>query len=105
MTDARIVWSACPNAAAAHAIAETLVREGLAACVTVLSGVHSVYRWQGALEHQAQSVLMIKCQAGAYVRLEGRLRALHPDDVPEVLCVPVIAGLPAYLAWMADTDA
>lgn len=105
MTDARIVWSACPDAAAANDIAATLVREGLAACVTVLPGTHSVYRWEGALEHQAQSVLMIKCQAAAYPRLESRLRALHPDRVPELLCVPVIAGLPEYLAWMAQAHA
>lgn len=105
MTDARIVWSACPDAEAAEDIAATLVREGLAACVTVLPGAHSVYRWQGALEHQAHSVLMIKCQAAAYPGLESRLRALHPDRVPELLCVPVVGGLPEYLAWMADTDA
>lgn len=105
MTDACIVWSACPDAGAADTIAETLVREGLAACVTVLPGVHSVYRWQGVLEREAQSVLMIKCQAGAYPRLESRLRALHPDQVPELLCVPVVAGLPAYLAWMAQAHA
>lgn len=104
-THARIVWSACPDAAVAAAIAQTLVREGLAACVTVLPGAHSVYCWQGELEQQTHSVLMIKCLADAYPRVESRLRALHPDRVPEVLCVPVVGGLPEYLAWMAHPDA
>lgn len=96
----RLLLSACPDAASAERIATALVEEQLAACVTALPGARSVYRWQGNVEHADECVLLIKARAADYPALEQRLLALHPYDVPELLALPVLAGNPAYLAWL-----
>ncbi len=96
----RLLLSACPDAASAEHIATALVEERLAACVTVLPGARSVYRWQGAVERADECVLLVKARADDYPALERRLLALHPYDVPELLALPVLAGNPAYLAWL-----
>ena len=103
MTDAlpcRLLLSACADAATAEQIATALVEEGLAACVTLLPGARSVYRWQGRLERADECVLLIKARAADYPALERRLLELHPYAVPELLALPVLAGNPAYLAWL-----
>jgi periplasmic divalent cation tolerance protein len=103
MTDAlpyRLLLSACADASTAEQIATALVEEGLAACVTLLPGARSVYRWQGRLERADECVLLIKARAADYPALERRLLELHPYAVPELLALPVLAGNPAYLAWL-----
>ncbi len=99
--EALIIFSTCPPAAA-PAIARTLVEEKLAACVNVLAGVHSVYRWQGRIEDAAETLLIIKTTTDHYDELEHRLRALHPYDVPEILAVPVARGYPPYVDWLQN---
>lgn len=96
----RLLLSACADAATAERIATALVEEGLAACVTLLPGARSVYRWRGAIEHADECVLLIKARADDYPALEQRLLALHPYDVPELLALPVLGGNPDYLAWL-----
>ncbi len=96
----RLLLSACADAATAEQIAGTLVEEGLAACVTLLPGARSIYRWQGQLERADECVLLIKTRAGDYPALERRLLELHPYDVPELLALPVLVGNPTYLAWL-----
>lgn len=96
----RLLLSACANVATAEQIAGTLVEEGLAACVTLLPGARSIYRWQGKLERAEECMLLIKARAGDYPALEQRLLELHPYQVPELLALPVLAGNPAYLAWL-----
>lgn len=85
----------------AHALARQLVEERLCACVNVLPGVHSVFRWQGAVDTADEVLLLIKTTAAGAAALRARLLALHPYEVPEVLELPVAGGSPAYLAWLA----
>jgi periplasmic divalent cation tolerance protein len=59
-----------------------------------------VYRWQGQIQSTEECVLLIKTREGDYPALERRLLALHPYEVPELLALPVLAGNPAYLAWL-----
>ena len=94
------VYAVFANAEEAERIGRALIDKQLAACVTVLPGARSVYRWQGAVEHADECVLLIKARADDYPALERRLLALHPYDVPELLALPVLAGNPAYLAWL-----
>ena len=101
----RLLLSACADAGTAEQIAGTLVEEGLAACVTLLPGARSIYRWQGRLERAEECVLLIKTRADAYPALERRLLALHPYDIPELLALPVLAGNPAYLKWLEAVGA
>ncbi len=96
----RLLLSACADVATAERIASALVEAGLAACVTLLPGTRSVYRWQGKVERAEECVLLIKARADDYPALEQRLLELHPYQVPELLALPVLAGNPAYLAWL-----
>lgn len=95
-----LVFSTCPDADTAHAIARVLVEDGLAACVSVLPGLQSVYRWQGKVETAHEHLLLIKTRADRYSRLEGVIRAHHPYELPEVVSVSIDAGLPEYLSWI-----
>ena len=86
-------------------LGRTLVDERLAACVTVVPAVRSIYRWRDAVEDDAEALGIIKTTWGRYEPLQERWAELHPYDVPELLAIPVAAGLPAYLAWLAESTA
>ena len=91
----------CPDAASAERLAGALVGERLAACVQVLPGVRSVYRWQGAVERADEVLLLVKTTRERLDALAARVRALHPYELPELVAVEAAGGLPDYLAWVA----
>jgi periplasmic divalent cation tolerance protein len=91
-----------PDRATAERIADSLVTDGVAACVNVLAECSSIYRWQGKIEHAVEIPLLIKTTRAAYPQLESTLRKLHPYEVPEIIALPVSAGLPDYLNWVAQ---
>jgi len=96
----RLLFSTCPDPASAARIAQVLVEERLAACVSRLPGVHATYRWQDAVEQAEEVLLLIKTAADRVPALQRRLSKLHPFDVPELIEVEVAGGLPAYLQWV-----
>jgi periplasmic divalent cation tolerance protein len=102
MSEVLLVITTLPNRAAAERIAETLVTEGVAACVNILAECASVYRWQDKIEHANEIPLLIKTTRSVYPQLESSLRKLHPYEVPEILALPVSAGLPEYLNCVAQ---
>jgi periplasmic divalent cation tolerance protein len=85
------------------ALAKTLVDERLAACVQVIPGGTSIYRWQGALYTEPQVQLIIKTSSDAWPSLRSRWMVLHGDEVPELLALPVSDGLPAYMNWLKES--
>ncbi|WP_149194252.1 divalent-cation tolerance protein CutA [Luteimonas suaedae] len=100
--NALLCLCACPDRDVAARIADTLVGERLAACVNVLPGVRSVYRWQDTVEHDDEVLLLIKTAPARLDALTARIVALHPYELPEVLAVESAGGLPAYLDWIAQ---
>ena len=102
MTGVLVCLCTCPDRATGQRIAEALVAEGLAACVNVLPGVHSVYRWQGGVEHADEVLLLAKTTRARMDALQARLLELHPYELPELLAVEAASGLPAYLDWVAN---
>lgn len=90
----------CPDARIAARIAQTLVAERLAACVQVIPGVQSTYRWQGAVRTDGEVLLLIKTTRERLAGLKARLPALHPYETPELLAVDAIDGLAPYLVWV-----
>lgn len=100
MSEILLVITNLPDRAAAERIAETLVAESVTACVNVLAECASIYRWEGKIEHVSEVPLLIKTTHAAYPRLENTLRKLHPYKTPEIIAVPVSAGLPEYLNWV-----
>jgi len=99
---ALVCYCSCPDPATAERIANALVAERLAACVNVIPGVRSVYRWQDAVEQADEVLLMIKTAADRLDALTARVASLHPAELPELIAVEVAGGLPAYLSWVAE---
>ena len=99
--DIRLVITNCPDEETANRIALAVVEAKLAACVNILPRVQSIYRWQGVVESAAEVPLLIKTTAAAYPALEAAIRESHPYDLPEIIALPITAGLPAYLNWLA----
>ncbi len=100
-----VVLVTTPSVDAALELGRTLVDERLAACVNVLPGVTSVFRWEGKREEAAEALLIIKTGRERYPALERRVLELHSYSVPEVLALPVEAGAPAYVRWVHDSVA
>jgi periplasmic divalent cation tolerance protein len=98
--EALLVITNLPDRVTAERIATTLVTEGVAACVNVQAECTSVYRWQGKIENANEIPLLIKTTRSAYPRLEAMLRKMHPYELPEIIALPVTAGLPEYLNWV-----
>lgn len=98
---ALLCLSACPDPETAGRIAAALVDERLAACVNVLPGLRSVYRWQGKVESAEETLLLIKTTQDRLERVSARIVELHPYELPEVIAVEAAGGLPAYLDWIA----
>ncbi|HMW16492.1 MAG TPA: divalent-cation tolerance protein CutA [Accumulibacter sp.] len=95
-----LVLTNLPDRASAEALAEELVGSRLAACVNILAGCRSVYRWQGAVESADEVPLLIKTCADRYPALETAIVSKHPYALPEVVALPVTSGLSAYLEWV-----
>src|SRR5437762_3409933 len=91
-TEALVVLVTAPDLAEAERIGRALVDEGLCACVNLIPGVQSIYRWQGQVETAGEILCVMKTSRDLYSALEERVRALHPYRVPEVLALPVEAG-------------
>jgi periplasmic divalent cation tolerance protein len=77
------------------------VEEGLAACGNVVPGLRSIYRWEGKVHDDAEALLLLKTERRLVEALKARLPALHAYQVPELLALPVEAGLAPYLEWIA----
>jgi len=103
MTEVRLILSTVDSEVVARALATSLVEDRLAACVTIVPGVQSVYRWQGAVESAGEWLLLIKTGATQVEPLLAALAERHPYDVPEGLVLDVSDGLPDYLAWVTDS--
>jgi len=100
MTDKIVVLSMCDSEATAAALARTLVEQRLAACVNILPGARSIYRWQGKIEDAAEWLLVIKSRRDLFDRLRETIAATHSYSVPEVIALPVVDGSEPYLAWL-----
>ncbi len=81
-------------------MAEALVESKLAACVNLLSGIQSVYRWEGKVETAREVLLLIKSTAARFDELRDRITELHSYDTPEVIALPITAGSDKYLDWI-----
>ncbi len=100
------ILTTLPDPTSARQLARRLVEERLAACVNVLDGCTSVYRWQGTVEEASEVVLVIKTVQDRYAALETFLRQQHPYELPEIIALPIAQGLPEYLDWVgAETRA
>ena len=100
MTDKIVVFSTCATEAEADKLARELVEARLAACVSVLPGARSVYRWQGQVETATEWLLIIKSSRPLFAELRAGLEKVHTYEIPEMLALPVVEGSPNYLNWL-----
>lgn len=105
MNQALIVLTTLPSQESALELAEDLVGKRLAACVNILPPMTSVYKWKGKLEKGQEHQLLIKTSADRYPELEALIRRSHPYELPEIIALPVAAGLHAYLDWVGAQTA
>lgn len=101
VTGIRLALSTAANRDEAERIAHALVEEHLAACVNIVGGVRSIYRWQGEVEAADEALLLIKTGVQNIDRLRTRLHELHSYELPEFLVFEVDDGSRAYLEWIA----
>ncbi len=95
----RVVLVTAP-ATAAPGLARALVEERLVACANLNPGMVSVYRWEGAIQEDGETLMILKTVASKIERLQERIGELHPYDLPEILVLNVCGGSPAYLSWV-----
>ena len=100
MTDKIVVLSACGSWSEAHRIALHLVEKRVAACVNIVPGGRSVYRWKDQVEEASEVLLVIKTRQDLFAAVRKELASVHSYEVPEVLALSVVDGADSYLAWL-----
>lgn len=104
MPQSLIVFVTCSSLAEARRIANSVVESRLAACANLLAGpIESVYRWKGRVERAKERLLVIKSTRAKFPAMREAILRLHSYEVPEIIAIPIAAGLPAYLAWIEDS--
>ena len=103
MTDKRLVLTTAGSRDEARRIAEALVDRKLAACVNVVPGVLSIYRWKDKREEADEWLLLIKTTGAAFERVQNAIKEMHSYDLPECLCLAIEDGSREYLNWLSDS--
>jgi len=98
-----VVLTTVKNRAEAKRLAERLVSEKLAACVSAVPNVTSVYRWRGKVERAREVLVVVKTSMKKLDRLIPRIKELHSYEVPEILALRIERGLPEYLKWISES--
>ena len=98
--DIQVVLCTAPDEEVATNLGKELVEHGLAACVNIIPKLRSIYRWQGKLCDDAEVLMVVKTRTGKLEQLGEAIKAGHPYENPEVIALPVTAGLEAYLKWV-----
>jgi len=103
MTDKRLVLTTAGSRDEARRIAEALVERKLAACVNIVPGVVSIYRWKAKSEESEEWQLWVKTTAPAFARVRDTIKELHSYELPECLCLIVEDGSAEYLKWIEES--
>lgn len=103
MTEQIVILSTCAGEAEARKLAGLLLERRLAACVNILPGIRSYYRWQGKLESGDEHLLLIKSSRELLPAVTAAIESAHSYEVPEVIALPIIDGSANYLAWLRSS--
>ena len=98
-----LVLSTCPGSITAKQIANTVVSTNLAACVQTIPNIRSVFRWLNKTDSEEEYLLLMKTTTDRYQALEDKIKAMHPYELPEIIAVPIVAGLDQYLSWIDNS--
>lgn len=101
-----VILITAPNKDAATKISKTLLESKMAACVNIISSIHSLYTWEGKINQDEEVLLMIKTRRDLFdEQFINVVKTVHPYDVPEIIALPIIAGSNDYLEWIDDVTA
>jgi periplasmic divalent cation tolerance protein len=104
VTDKLVVLTTCESLDQARTLARALVERRLAACVNILPGATSIYRWhrdgKDAIEEAPEILLLIKSRRDVFPQLQAAIAHLHTYEIPEAIALPITAGSDAYLNWL-----
>ena len=103
--EVRVAFITAPDLETATRVARALVEERLVACVNLVPGIRSIYRWKGAVEEDAEVLLVVKTRADRAGVLADRVAELHPYELPEVVLLPAVGGSLPYLDWVREEAA
>jgi periplasmic divalent cation tolerance protein len=103
MTEKQIVLSTAGSEDEARNIASSLIERRLAACVNIVPGIESIYRWQNKIESSREWLLLIKTTAAQFQAVQAAIRELHSYDLPECIAISISDGSPEYLNWIGDS--
>ncbi len=98
-----VVLVTCPTQAVARRLGRRLIARRVAACVNIVPGLTSIYRWKGRIEQANEVLLIIKTTSGAFARLRREVLVAHPYETPEVIAMPVVAGHAPYRRWVQES--
>ncbi|KPK01764.1 MAG: hypothetical protein AMK71_04415 [Nitrospira bacterium SG8_35_4] len=98
-----VCYITAPNEAEAVKIARALVEDRLAACANIVKNVRSIYTWDGAIEDEAEVLMIVKTQKSLFHKLSEKVKEVHSYDVPEVIALPIIDGSEEYLQWLRES--
>ncbi len=100
MTQFLLVITTVPDADVGQIIAEKIIEERLAACVTLQATGQSLYWWEGKITQDQEHTLFIKTKNEVYTKLEKKILEIHPYDIPEIIALPILTGSESYLGWI-----
>lgn len=98
-----LVLTTCPGTITAKQIAQDLVANNVAACVNIIPGLTSYFKWSHKVESDAELLLLIKTTSENFPAIQKRIKSLHPYELPEIIAVSIKDGLKEYLRWIEDS--
>ena len=99
----QLILCTCPTSAIAEQLASLLIDQRLAACINIVPGLTSIYRWQGKVEKDTEVLLLIKTTQDRYAAVANAIQQHHPYELPEIIAVTVDEGSPDYLRWITSS--
>ncbi len=103
ITNEIVIFITAPNEEEAAKIARSLVEARLAACVNIIKNIRSIYTWQGNVEDDAETLMIVKTQKSLFPALSAKVREIHSYEVPEIIALPIIDGAEDYLKWLKES--
>ena len=97
-----VVFVTTPSEEEANRISRSLVEEGLVACASVLPRVRSIFRWEGKVTEEQESLIVLKTRSGLFKELATTIKKMHSYSVPEIIAIPIVQGSAEYLSWIRD---
>lgn len=95
-----VIFITAPTFDKGEEIARALVTEGIAACASIIPRITSIYRWDGKICQDEEVLIVVKSRKSLFPEIRDRVKSLHSYDVPEIISLPIIDGLPDYLQWL-----